>query len=286
MLRSLAYSFMVIIIFLTSACGLLQAPPAQPQPSATAGVVKATAMSELPPTWTAAPTLTPTTTLTPEPTPTPTQDPADYQIGLAMTPVVLDYPIGSVDRAGWKQLEGKTATLSIPPSFQVVDFANVMMKMMFGVMQAFAEGFMEFAGDLGEGMGVTPEATLEQPNLGESPELDFILAMEESSQSAIILTGLDRVPDSTTEDLLNQALSDSGTDFTPDSRDVYSGSPYPMERVILDVLDEELGPGKQIIYVIMGDQTAWNVVFTTPAGLFDQNLPIFESVIESFAPLP
>jgi hypothetical protein len=56
-----------------------------------------------------------------------------------------------------------------------------------------------------------------------------------------------------------------------------------MERVILTVEDEELGLGKQIIYVILGDEMGWNLVFGVSDGLYDQYLPIFESVVDSFA---
>jgi len=172
--------------------------------------------------------------------------------------------------------------MSIPPSYEVLDFAGVFIGLMYGVMEAFAEGFTEMALDLGEEMGVTPEADLETPDLGEIPEIDFLIAMEEASQSAIILASVEISPSTTTEDLLNEALSDSEADFSPIVRQSYQDAPFPMERVIVDVVDEEHGPGKQIIYVILGVEMGWNVVFTTPAELYDQNLPLFESAIQSF----
>jgi len=159
------------------------------------------------------------------------------------------------------------------------------MELMFGVMEAFAEGFTDLALELGQEMGLTPEADLETPDLGEMPEFDFLIALEEDTKSAIILASMDSTPGATTEELLNQALSDTDTDFLPRSREEYRDAPYPMERVILDIEDEELGPGKQVIYAILGEKMAWNVVFTTPADLFEQNLPLFESSIDSFAPL-
>jgi hypothetical protein len=164
----------------------------------------------------------------------------------------------------------------------VLDFAGVFMEMMYGVMEAFAESFTELALDLGEELGATPSTGEEIPELGDMPEIDFIIAIEEASQSAIILASSDLTPGSTTEDLLNQALSNTDANFKPVSRQVFQEAPFPMERVILDVEDPELGPGKQVIYVILGEQKAWNVVFTTPADLFDQQLPLFESCIQSF----
>lgn len=274
-----------LILLLGSSCGLLQPPAPQPHLSATDIPPMATAMSKLPLTWTPVPTLVPTPTLPPTPTSLPTQDPENYQIGLAMTPVAADYPNDPLDRTGWKLLEGKTASISIPPSFEVLDIAGVFMDLMFGVMEAFMEGFTELALDLGEEMGVTPEADLETPDLGEMPEIDFLIALEEATKSAIILVSVDITPGTTTEALLNQALSDSDTDFNPQSREEYRDAPYPMERVILEIEDEELGPGKQVIYVILGEKIAWNVVFTTPADLFEQNLPLFESSIHSFVSL-
>jgi hypothetical protein len=279
------YSFPVIIslaLLIGTSCGLIQPPAPQPMLSATDIPPMATAMSELPPTWTLIPTLTPSPTLPPSPTPLPTQDPENYQIGLLMTPASVDFPVDPAGRTGWKKLEGKTASISIPPSYEVLDFAGVVIELMFGVMEAFAEGFTEMALDLGEEMGVTPEADLETPDLGEMPEIDFLIAIEEASQTAIILASVDITPSTTTEDLINEALSGSEADFSPLDRQSYPDAPFPMERVILDVVDEEHGPGKQIIYVILGEEMGWNVAFTTPADLYEQNLPLFESVIHTF----
>jgi len=275
-----------MLIIFTSSCDLLSTPALPPQLSATNIVPRATAMSELPPTWTLAPTLTPSSTSPPSPTPTATLDPSLFNISAQMTPVAIAYPSVGVDSSGWTRIEGKTASISIPPSYEVLDFANVFIEMMFGLMEAFTEGFVEFAEEFGEELGVTPEATLEEPDLGEMPEVDFILAIEETSQSAIIFVNVDREPNTTTEMLLNQALADAEVDFQLSTREVLTDGPYPIERVILDIEDEELGPGKQIIYVILGETNAWNIVFTTPLSLFDQNMPIYESVIISFFPFP
>ncbi len=275
-----------LIIIFTSSCGLIQPPAAQPQLSATDIVPRATALSGLPPTWTPVPTLTPTLTPIPSPTPLPTQDPANYQISLVLEASEITYPTIFADRTGWTGVNGKTASIQIPPGFEVLDFAGVMMEMMFSVMQAFTEGFAEFAQDLSEELGAEPQPTLEQIELEELPEFDFILAIEENSQSAIILASLEWSLGSTTEDLLNEALSDSEVDFEISSRELYQDSPYPMERVILDVIDLEMGAGKQIIYAILGEESAWNLVFTTPAELYTTNLPLFESVVDSFSPLP
>ena len=286
MKKTILIVLLSIVIIFTSSCDLLSIPAPPPQLSATDIGPKATAMSELPATWTLAPTLTPSSTPLPSSTPTVTPDPALYNIGAQMTPVAIAYPSSGVDTTGWKRIEGKTAVISIPPSYEVLDFASVLIEMMFGVMEAFTEGFVEFAEDLGEDLGVTPEATLEQPDLGEMPEIDFILAIEETSQSVIIFVNVDRDPDTTTEILLNQALTDTDENFQLSTREVLTEGPYPIERVILDIEDEELGAGKQIIYVILGETTAWNIVFTTPLSLFDQNMPIYESVILSFSPAP
>lgn len=282
MIRSISFTVLTVVILLTASCGLTQSPAPQPQLSATVLLPRATAMSALPATWTLVPTLTPSPTLAPSPTPIPTQDPAHYRIDLVMAPAEVSYPSETADRTGWTLIEGKTANIEVPSNFEVLDFVDVFMEMMFGVMEAFMDGFVEFAGELGE----EPQATAENIDLGELPEFDFLLAVEESSQSAIIMVSVERFPNTTTEDLLNEALSDSDTDFQVISREIYLNSPFPMERLILDVVDEELGPGKQVIYAILGEQTAWNLVFTTPENLFENNLPLFESVVDSLVPLP
>ncbi len=282
MIRSISITVLAVIILLTTSCGLIQSPAPQPQLSATVILPRATAMSALPATWTLVPTLTPSPTLAPSPTPLPTQDPAHYRIDLVMTAAEISYPSDSTDRTGWTLIEGKTANIEVPSNFEVLDFVGEFIELMFGVMQAFVGGFVEFAGALGE----EPQATPDNIDLGELPEFDFLLAIEESSQSAIIMVSVERFPNTTTEDLLNEALSDSDTDFQVISREIYLDSPFPMERLILDVVDEELGPGKQVIYAILGEHKAWNLVFTTPENLFEANLPLFESVVDSLVPLP
>jgi hypothetical protein len=245
-------------------------------------------MSALPPTWTTVPTLVPTFTYTPSPTsppPTATPDPGTFNIGTVMTPAAVVFPADTVDISSWNRIEGQTAAMSIPSSYEVLDFAGAFVEMMFGFVEAFAEGFTEFAEDLGEELGATPQVIEEMPEL-EVPLFDFIIAVEETSQSAIILVSVDRGPETTTEDLINQALTDSEVEFQLVTREVLIDAPYPMERVFLDIEDEELGPGRQVIYVILGDQIAWNLIFTTPSELFDQNLPLFETAINSFTPLP
>ena len=286
MKKTIFLSVLTLLVMLTTSCGLMQAPAPQPQLSATDIVPRVTAMSALPATWTQVPTLTPSPTPEPSPTALPTQDPSNFKISLVMDATDVNYPSQLPNRTDWTLVEGKTANLQIPPNFEVLDFAGVFMELMFGVMQAFAEGFVDFAEGLGEELGAIPQTTPENIDLGEIPEIDLILAIEETSQSAIVLASIDRTPDTTTESLLNEALSDSDTYFQIISREIYLDPPLSMERVILDVVDEELGPGKQIIYAILGDQQAWNLVFTTPQDLFDTNLPLFESVVDSLIPVP
>ncbi len=290
MSRSIIIFLLSLLILLNTACGMVpsSAPPPPLESSPTPSTIIATAMLELPATWTTAPSLEPTFTFTPSPTsppPTATPDPNAYNIGAVMTPAAVDYPLDTLDISGWTRVEGNTASMSIPPSYEVMDFADAFVEMMFTFVEAFAEGFTEFAQELGEELGATPQVTKEMSDL-EVPPLDFIIAVEETSQSAIILVNVDRGPETTTEDLINQALTDSEAGFQLVTREILTDAPYPMERVILDVEDEELGPGKQVIYVILGDQIAWNVIFAAPSVLFDQNLPLYESAINSFSPLP
>jgi hypothetical protein len=238
-----------------------------------------------------APTPTITNTLPPSPTnppPTATPDPDLYNIGLVMTPVlVTTHPENAVDTTNWKLLEGQTASILIPPTYEELDFAGMFMEMMFGIMEGFMEGMEDFAEELGEELGATPQGTIEMPELEEPPPFDFILAMEESSQSAIILVSVERDSGTTTEVLLNQALSDGEEEEEIKLlvREEIIGGDYPMERVILDIDDPELGPGKQIVYVILGPDMGWNLVFTAPERLYEGYLPQFENVVSSFSPV-
>jgi hypothetical protein len=290
MIKKISILLALLIIVLIAGCDLLDQPAPQPQLSATDIVPKATALSELPPTWTLAPTPTITNTLPPSPTnppPTATLDPNLYNINAVMTPVVVaTHPASPVDTTNWKRIDGQTASILIPPTYEELDFAGMFMEMMFGIMEGFMEGMEDFAEDLGEELGATPQSTIEMPELEEPPPFDFVLAMEESSQSAIILASVERDPGTTTEVLLNEALSDGEEEEEIDLviREEIIGGDFPMERVILDVDDPELGPGKQIIYVILGPEMGWNLVFTSPANLFENNLSIFETVVHSFSP--
>lgn len=287
--KSITILLLSFLILLNTACELVPSsapPPLQPSP--TSSTIKVTAMSELPPTWTTVPTLVPTFTYTPSPTsppPTATPDPNTFNIGTLMTPEAVVFPADPLDISGWNRIEGQTAAMSIPPSYEVLDFTGAFVELMFGFIESFAEGFTEFAEDLGDELGATPQVIEEMPEL-EVPLFDFIIAVEETSQSAIILVSVDRGPETTTEDLINQALTDSEAEFQLVTREILTDAPYPMERVFLDIEDEELGPGRQVIYVILGDQIAWNLIFATPLELFDQNLPLFETSINSFTPLP
>ena len=277
-------TILTALALLVSACGL--APAAPPLPSATPGTPKATALSELPDTWTPAPTATPEPTHTPRPSATPTQDPDNYQIALVMPAETIPYPSSLPDRTGWQTVTGKTATILIPPSFEVLDFAGTMMEMMYGLMEAFAEGFVEMAQDLGEELGTSPQATIPPLELNELPDFDFIVALEEATQSTIILVSEERGPDTTTEDLINSALSNFQGDFQVSSRQVFSGAPLEMERVILDVNDPDLGPGKQVVYGVLGDGKAWNLMFGVSAAQLEDYLPLFESVVDSLTSQP
>ena len=54
-----------------------------------------------------------------------------------MTPAVISYPADIMDITGWTQIDGKTASINIPPTYEVLDFASVFIELMFGVMEAF-----------------------------------------------------------------------------------------------------------------------------------------------------
>ena len=53
-----------------------------------------------------------------------------------MKPVTAEYPVDPLDRTGWKKLEGKTASIFIPPSYEVLDFAGVFIELMFDVAKS------------------------------------------------------------------------------------------------------------------------------------------------------
>jgi hypothetical protein len=274
------------VVLLAGACGLLAPAAPQPQLSATDLAPKATALSELPDTWTPVPSPTPSLTPEPSPTVTPTQDPDNYRVELALPAEIVPYPAEFADRTGWILMAGDTAAVSLPPTFQVLDLVGPLMEAMLSLMEAFAEGFVDFAEDLSEELGATPATTPEAVDFGELPDFDFLIALEESTQSSALLISAERGPETTTQDLLNEALSNLEADFQVSARQLYSDSPLAMERVILEVEDEELGPGLQVVYVILGQEAAWNLIFSAPRELAPEYLPLFESAADSFTPMP
>ncbi len=278
-IRKILLLLLVQLVFFTASCGIIQEPSPPPQLSATDIPPRATALSALPPTWTPVPTPTP---IPPSPTALPTQDPENYRITLVLTPAAEPFPAEVIDRSNWKEMAGNTASVEIPPGYEVIDFAGTFLELMFGLMEAMAEGLTEMALEIGEEIGATPEAEQPMPELGEMPEIDVLIAAEDETSSAILLVSVETTPDTTTEDLINQALSGQENPFRPISWTSYSNVPFPIDRVILSVEDPEHGPGKQALYVILGEQMGWNVIFTSPAETFENNLPAFESVIQSF----
>jgi hypothetical protein len=285
MKRLFLFFALALVVIFASSCSQLLEPAQQPQLSATDFPAGPTAMSEFPPTWTVNPTEIPSPTRTRTPTPLPLQSPINFKIALVMGADEILYPQQHADRNGWTLVEGETGIFSIPTNFVVMDIAEVFMEMMFGMMENFAEGFIEFSDGFGEELDASPQETPEPTDLDEMPELDFVIAMEDSTNSAIIMVNVDRTPETTTQDLLDEALSGSSVEFHIEGRELYINSPFPMERVILDVVDEELGELKQVIYVILGDEMGWNLVFTTPPNLIKAYLPLFESVVDSFTPI-
>lgn len=275
-----------ILMILVTGCTLLSSPP--PIPSATVGSPEATALDALPPTWTAAPTLTPSPTDPPTPTvppPTATANLDNFDIAAMMTPVGATHSPVQPSTATWNLIQGQTASLLVPPSYKVVDLGEEFGAMMEALVEGFVDAFSEFSEDLTEAMEITPEATGEIPELENFPEMEFLLALDEADSTAIVLTSEVRTPGLSTEKIINETLTGLDGDFTLITREMIENADRPTERVILDVDNPEMGPERNLIYGMVGEEHAWILILSSPREAFQTNLPIFEAVASSLTPL-
>ena len=281
-----SFVFLSLVLMVSvSACDLLSPPPPPPQPpTMTASPLQVTPLAELPPTWTPAPTLTPTITLTPSPTsppPTATPNLDDFDIEAMMTEVPATSSPDLPGTADWKTISGQTASFQVPPGYQEIDLGEGFGQLMQAFFEFFGETLNELAEEINPALESTPQSTAAALEEEPLPGFDFLIALNEETTSAVVLYSEERTMRLTTEDLLNQALTGTETDFQLNSRQDIVDAERPTERVILDVMDPEFGPGKQIVYGVLGEDFAWTLIFTTPAAAMDQNLPIFEAVVAS-----
>jgi len=278
----------LVLIVSVSACDLLTPLPPPPQAATmTTSPLQVTPLAELPPTWTPAPTLTPTITLTPSPTsppPTATPNLDDFDIEAMMTEVPATSLPDLPETANWKTISGQTASFQVPPGYQEIDLGQGFGQLMQAFFEFFGETLNELAEEINPALESTPRSTaapLEEETL---PWFDFLIALNEETTSAVVLYSEERTTRLTTEDLLNQALTGTETNFQLNTRQEIVDAQRPTERVILDVMDAEFGPGKQIIYGVLGEDYAWTLIFTSPAASFGEELPVFEAVAASINP--
>jgi len=271
-----------LVIIIGGACGLMQEPAPQPGLSATDFPPSPTALAKLPSTWTPSPTLIPIPTKPPTPTYLPIQHPNEIRIDLYLGAIMVRYPQEFVNRGSWNTVQGETATIRVPANYEVVDYPDVIPELSFGLMDALTDVNKDLAGIQVDDFGTE---ILEGFDPDEIPGVDFIIARDESTSTTIILASVNRSAETTSEDLINEALSGGEIDFLVESRLLYLDSPLAMERVILTAENEYLGEVKQIVYAILGEKHGWNLVFITPDNLIKSNLPVFESVVDSLSPI-
>ncbi len=271
-----------------SGCDILLAQQSSPPPEATEGEPRATALSKLPPTWTPAPTFTPTITFTPSPTtPPPSATPNwnNFDIQAMMTPVNVSISPQNPGTEGWQTIAGSTFRMKIPPDYQAIDLGEGFGELMSAFFSAFMEGFAEFAAEMGEELSETTVPTQETPELAEFPDFDFQIAIDSNRLSAFIISGSKYVEGITTEDLINQSLTNFDEEFLLLSREIITDTEYQIERVVIEIDDPDLGIGNQAIYAVLDDQNAWTVMFAAPLEQFESEQFGAEAAVLSLSPL-
>lgn len=198
---------------------------------------------------------------------------------MTAAPVTLA-PQGDIP-ADWQLVEGSTVHFKVPPSFEVMDLGSGFGELFQMLIEGFVEGFSELAEEMGGEMGLTPEATQDISELENLPGFDFVMAFYETDLAVIMLIGEETENGLPLDQALDEALTGVEGEYTLLGKEIIQDGPYPMTRAFLTVEDETLGTGKQVIYVIQGEDAQWTFFFGSPLDLFDSYLPQFEMVISS-----
>jgi len=249
--------------------GSPSAPADSPQSAPNSGVL-------LPPAWTE----TPTATIAP-PTLTPTPTPP---FGLEWATVM---PVDS-EFSGWVRLDSKSASLWLPPGYQVVDlgeFGDLMALMAYGMTQAMGEMAGEMAALFATPVPGQPTPTLiSLEELQQTFKFDFILAGNEADETALFLVGEPPTPGIDLGKAMEGALGSFKGDYTIVAQHAVAGRPYPTARLVVDSVDAESGrAGRHLVYVYVIADRAWSLDYVAPAERFDQHMPLFEKSAASFA---
>lgn len=256
-----AVTSLLALGLLLSACGPRPSP--EPLPSAEPLGIS------LPPEWTATPSLTAAPTVTPTP-----------PFGLTWATAV---PVGrALD--GWVRVESKSASLWLPPGFEVADlgeFGDLMALMAYAMTEAMGEMAAAFA---------TPEPGRPTPTIVSLEELqqaflfDFVLAGSEADQAALFLVG---DPPQAGIDLgaaIQEAVDGFEGEVFVDEQYAIADRPYPTARLVIATYDAESGEGgRHLLYVFIIDDRAWELNYAAPEDRFDAMLPLFEESAASFS---
>jgi hypothetical protein len=230
----------------------------------------------LPPAWTE----TPSPTIAP-PTLTPTATPP---FGLTWaTPVPID-----TDYDGWVRLDGKRASLWLPPGFEVADlgeFGDLMALMAYAMTEAMGGMAGEMAAAFASPVPGKPTPTLVSlEELQQTFLFDLVMAGSETAETALFLVG---EPPKQGVDLgtaIQGTLDGFKGEYTVESQHAITDRPDPMARLVVSSIDAESGrAGTHLLYVFVIDDRAWSLNYAAPAERFDELLPLFEKSAASFA---
>ncbi|MEJ2011926.1 MAG: hypothetical protein P8X64_06830 [Anaerolineales bacterium] len=278
-------------------CGCTTAQPAVIQAPMMEAGTEAFQGVELPPTWTPTASSTPSPTrpthTAPPPTITRTAKPSlgPAEEAAAWTPrplptiptvqYVTSVP-AATDFTGWQRVETALAAFMLPDTYEVIDLGSGFSEFFGEFAEGFVEGMGEFANQFAGELDLTP-TPFSVEGLDEAFTFDFIVALGPDLQTGVVLVSepMDSIPK--LEQQMRAALGSMEGDLTVLSWQVLEDTAIPTGRIVIEADDSQTGlTGRALMYIFLGRDQVWSLIYQTPASAFQANLPLFEKSASSF----
>jgi hypothetical protein len=188
---------------------------------------------------------------------------------------------------GWHEIKSETASFWLPETFVVADlggFGDLMELMMVG----FTQGMLEaFSARVTVEPGAPAPTALSVEEMQAAFNIDLLMAVDETLQAAVFLSGEPSQPGTTLDSQIASAIDNIEGSPEIVSYEVYIGGQYETARAVVQSWNIESGAQvKQLIYVFLRGERAWTISYQSEPSKFDELLPIFERSAQTFVTLP